>query len=123
MSAHEILAELRADGVVLRADHDRLHVDAPPGMLTAARRAVLAARKDELLGVLKAEGRSWLASITRPLATYHCAPCGAAIVMSEYDYGTLICDTCLQAHGWDVGAALTAAARPKVVPLFGRRSA
>lgn len=49
MSAAEIIHELRQAGVIIEARGDRLHVEAPKGLLTPERREVLRAHKAELL--------------------------------------------------------------------------
>ena len=55
MTPLHMLADLRRRGVVLIAQGDRLHVDAPAGVLTPEMRDALAAHKYELLGLLLAD--------------------------------------------------------------------
>jgi DNA modification methylase len=55
MSGLELLSELRARGVALTVAGNRLHVEAPQGVLTPELRAGLWRWKPELLAVLKAE--------------------------------------------------------------------
>jgi hypothetical protein len=52
MTAALLLAELRRRGAILQAVSDRLRVDAPIGVVTAADRAALAEHKAELLAML-----------------------------------------------------------------------
>ncbi len=56
MSATELLASLQQRGVLLCVDGDRLRVDAPTGVLSAADRAALAAHKADLLALLAGTG-------------------------------------------------------------------
>jgi hypothetical protein len=52
MSVAELLTTIRAAGIQLEARGDRLHVDAPRGVLTPHLRDALARHKSELLTVL-----------------------------------------------------------------------
>ncbi len=52
MTVSEILTTTAQRGVVLEAQGERLHVEAPVGALTPELRAALAQRKDELLVLL-----------------------------------------------------------------------
>ncbi|MBA2515407.1 MAG: hypothetical protein H0V26_13955, partial [Solirubrobacterales bacterium] len=52
MTTPEFLASLRERGVRLRVEYGRLMCDAPPGVLDAALRAQLVARKQDLLTVM-----------------------------------------------------------------------
>ncbi len=52
MSADELLIELKARGVSLEVDGDRLRVDAPKGAVTPELREALAAHKAEVLALL-----------------------------------------------------------------------
>jgi len=52
VTALDLLADLRARGVLLSTYSDRLHVDAPRGVLTDSDRALLAEHKMELLAAL-----------------------------------------------------------------------
>lgn len=52
MNAAEIIQQCRQAGVVLQARGDRLHVEAPRGVLTDERRRLLAEHKADLLAVL-----------------------------------------------------------------------
>ena len=54
-SAITLLADLRRSGVILIANGDRLGFDAPAGAMTPAVRAILRARKPELLAVLRGD--------------------------------------------------------------------
>ena len=54
-TAAKMLADLRRAGVVLTANGDRLAFDAPAGAMTPAVRAMLKARKPELLAVLRGD--------------------------------------------------------------------
>src|SRR5690242_15785082 len=49
MTIPDLVKSLRSRGVTLRAEGDRLRVDAPAGVLTPADRETLAVRKPELL--------------------------------------------------------------------------
>jgi amino acid adenylation domain-containing protein len=53
----DFLLELKADGVKLSVDGERLVCDAPSGVLTPERRAVLAANKPEILRLLSGSTR------------------------------------------------------------------
>ena len=53
MSADTLILELRRLGVRLRAEHDRLVVDAPRGVLTDEMRAELKARKPDVLRLVQ----------------------------------------------------------------------
>ena len=53
--ARKLLADLRRAGVILSANGDRLAFDAPAGVVTLAVRAMLKARKAELLAVLSGD--------------------------------------------------------------------
>jgi len=55
MSGATLLAELRADGVVIRANGTNLRLLAPPGALTAADRQAITENKPALLAALAAE--------------------------------------------------------------------
>jgi hypothetical protein len=56
MTAHELLSQLRAKGVEIKASgEDRLVIDAPKGTITEELRAALAGSKAELLKILKTE--------------------------------------------------------------------
>src|SRR5436190_24383031 len=56
MTAHDLLSELRAKGVDVKASgDDRLVIDAPKGTVTDELRSALSAHKAELLQILKAE--------------------------------------------------------------------
>jgi hypothetical protein len=44
---------LRSAGVILRPDGDRLHVDAPAGVLTDALRQAMRQQKESLLGLVE----------------------------------------------------------------------
>lgn len=60
MNATEIVHELRQAGAVIEARGDRLHVEAPKGVLTIARREALSRHKRELLVLLEAvAGTTW----------------------------------------------------------------
>jgi hypothetical protein len=52
MTAAQLLAGLRRRGAILQVVSDRLRVDAPVGVVTAADRAALAEHKAELLAML-----------------------------------------------------------------------
>ena len=52
MSALALLRDLRSAGAVLEARGDRLHVDAPAGLITPEMRVSLARHKPELLAML-----------------------------------------------------------------------
>jgi hypothetical protein len=65
LTTTSLLADLRRRDVVLRADGNRLRVDAPVAVLAAADRAALTAHKAALLVLLRAE------EATRPAT-----PCG-----------------------------------------------
>ncbi|MBI2834445.1 MAG: hypothetical protein HYX76_08465 [Acidobacteria bacterium] len=52
MTTHELLSEVTRLGVVLAVAAERLHVEAPRGVVTPALRETLRARKRELLPVL-----------------------------------------------------------------------
>lgn len=52
MSAADLLAELEAAGVVFEPRGDRLHVEAPRGVLTAERKRLLGEYKPSVLAVL-----------------------------------------------------------------------
>jgi hypothetical protein len=52
MTATRLLAGLRRRGAILQVVNDRLRVDAPVGVVTAADRAALAEHKGELLVML-----------------------------------------------------------------------
>ncbi len=62
------------------------------------------------------------AALARPVRSYPCERCGVPQQMAEGRYGPLICGPCLHTHGWDADAALAAARRPMVVPIFGARA-
>lgn len=49
MNVAEMIYELRQAGVIIEARGDRLHIEAPKGLLTPERREVLRAHKAELL--------------------------------------------------------------------------
>jgi TubC N-terminal docking domain len=55
--ARAVLASLRRQGVAIEAERERLHVDAPAGMITAEIRQALAQLKPDLLGLLVEEQR------------------------------------------------------------------
>jgi TubC N-terminal docking domain len=55
VSALVLMRDLEAAGVVLEVRGDRLHVDAPAGMVTPDMRASLARHKGELLAMLAAD--------------------------------------------------------------------
>lgn len=52
MTPSELLSDLRTRGVILRAQGDRLHVEAPRGVITPALRTALASHKAELLALV-----------------------------------------------------------------------
>lgn len=52
MTAQDLLAQLEQVGVVVSVAGDRLHVEAPPGVLTDDLRHLLAKRKPELIAAL-----------------------------------------------------------------------
>ena len=56
MTAHELLDSLRADGVQVSANGDRLELDAPRGALTQERLDQVRALKPELLALLAQPG-------------------------------------------------------------------
>ncbi|HEX9439846.1 MAG TPA: hypothetical protein VF909_09200, partial [Roseiflexaceae bacterium] len=58
MTILTFLADLRDLGVRLWVEGDRLRYSAPPGVLTAALRAEIAARRADMLSVLRAAERS-----------------------------------------------------------------
>jgi hypothetical protein len=77
MSATAILADLAQRGVHLHPDGDRLHVDAPRGVLTPALLETLRAHKPELLAELESravtlQNSAGVTARTVPLKT--CAP-------------------------------------------------
>src|SRR5438067_1727074 len=55
MTAHELLSELRAKGVAIKAADGRLIIDAPKGAVTNELRSALAEHKPELLHILTAD--------------------------------------------------------------------
>ena len=65
MTAAALLAALQTRGVRLAAVGDRLRVEAPRGVLTAADRAALAAHKAALLALLRADADPWPALLQR----------------------------------------------------------
>jgi amino acid adenylation domain-containing protein len=66
MSAGELVAYLRGAGVELAANGDRLHCNAPKGVLTPELRAQLAERKQEVLALLR-DGAGAAPSALRPV--------------------------------------------------------
>ena len=54
MSARELLVQLREKGVEVKANGDRLVIDAPRGTITPDLREALSANKAELLQILTA---------------------------------------------------------------------
>ena len=56
MTAHELLNSLRADGVQVAANGDRLEMDAPRGVLTRERLEQVRVLKPELLALLAQPG-------------------------------------------------------------------
>lgn len=55
MSALALMRDLQAAGVVLEARADRLHVDAPTGLITPAIRDSLASHKTKLIAMLASD--------------------------------------------------------------------
>jgi len=55
MTAQDLLTELERSGVAVSVAGDRLHVEAPRGVLTEDLRRLLAERKPELIAVLAVE--------------------------------------------------------------------
>jgi hypothetical protein len=71
MTAHDLLAQLRAKGVEVKTSgDDRLVIDAPKGAINEDLRSALATHKAELLQILKAEqtGNGASASATRSIS-------------------------------------------------------
>jgi len=64
MNASALLADLRRQDVILEAEDNRLHVDAPTGVITDELRAALVENKERLLELLARE-RSNLAEASR----------------------------------------------------------
>jgi hypothetical protein len=58
MNASALLKDLRRQDVILEADGDRLHVDAPAGAITGELRAALVHNKGRLLELLVQERRN-----------------------------------------------------------------
>lgn len=58
MTAAKLLADLRAQGIRLAINGDRIHIDAPKGKLTPELRAVIVEHKAEILAILAAETTS-----------------------------------------------------------------
>ena len=81
MRAAEVLAALRARGVIPAADGDRLRLDGPPDVLTDELLEVLAARKPYLLVELAAEVAGWctcgeIGVRFDPVLRWVCSCCG-----------------------------------------------
>jgi hypothetical protein len=55
MTAAEFLSELRERGIMITAKGDRLHIDAPLGILTPDVHRLLIEKKTELLAILREE--------------------------------------------------------------------
>ena len=107
--AAAFLRDLRSRGAVLRVEGDRLQGDAPRGVLTAADRAQVVARKAELVALLRAEAepaappltvadaldtfpgarvvRGWRAGLT-------CARCGTSSWRPAAQAGWFVCVRC-----------------------------
>ena len=90
MTAKEILQEIRNLGGRLEARGDRLHVEAPKGVLRAEHRDALAAFKPELLALLhaKSEDGELMASGMRLEAS----DIRIAIFVTETDAGLQVID-------------------------------
>jgi hypothetical protein len=53
MRPHELLTAFRRQGVEVSLRGDKLHVDAPAGVMTRGLKSILAARKNELMAYLR----------------------------------------------------------------------
>lgn len=68
MTATALLADLLSRGVGLSADGDRLHVDAPKGVLTDADVAALHQHKPQILAILSARFCPWCDALVKSKA-------------------------------------------------------
>lgn len=91
--AADILAELRADGLTLTADHGRLIVE-PVGSITDQHRALIRAHKAELLELLQRGG------------TLYAGECG-------------ICGTCRHMSRPGLSDGYCGGNRPDLPPAYG----
>ncbi len=95
MTTSELIADLRARGVVLEPEGDKLHVTAPVGVLTDEIKSRLAERKAELIALIRRDSVIPLiqAEITGEVTA--CEHCNGAVFV-----GQMFCDFCGAYFHW-----------------------